>query len=118
MKVVRYVAVVVILAALATAAGRAGSTSAAAPSPSPCTVAALSVPFTGFFALGSIDHFGCEGDWAYTWATVGTGETAIGVTEVLEWSPVTDVWSFAKRADVCVAGRLPPTVYRLGCFSN
>jgi hypothetical protein len=68
--------------------------------------------------LASIQQYGCEGEWAYAWATVGTGEHAIGVTQVMHFERATHRWVFVSRGRDCKASILPSVVYRLGCFSN
>ena len=84
----------------------------------PCVPEALSAPFTGPLELQSIQHYGCEGNWAFVWATVGTGAHEIGVTEVLAYDEQRGQWTFANRAVVCKPSTLPPLVYHEGCFSN
>lgn len=109
-----------VAVAVGLGAGVAGATSSQAPAPSaaPCTVSALGTAFTGAMSLSSMQRFGCVGGWAFTWATVGTGVMAIGVTEVLQYDATTGAWAFANRAVVCHPGVLPDEVYQLGCFSN
>ena len=79
----RLVLAVAVLAALVVLSLRTTSSAASAEAPVPCTTAALARAFDGQFHLSSIQNYGCEGEWAYVWATVGTGAHAIGVTEVL-----------------------------------
>lgn len=114
----RVVLSAVVAAGLAVGAAAARASQAPAPSAAPCTASAIGAAFTGPLTLGSIQRFGCEGGWAFAWATVGSGPTAIGVTEVLQYVTTSEAWAFANRATVCVAGYLPDEVYRLGCFSN
>jgi hypothetical protein len=69
-------------------------------------------------ALSSFQNYGCDSDWAFAWATVGSGEQAIGVTEVLQYSPTTQKWSIVSRETDCKPSILPADIYQLGCFSN
>lgn len=67
----------------------------------------------------SVQNFGCEGQFAYLWATVGTNSVdAIGVTEVLRFKSATQNWTIVSRQKYCHPHDLPTFVYRLGCFSN
>jgi hypothetical protein len=118
MRFPRLVVAVLILATLIVASFRTTSSSASAPVEAPCTTTALAGAFSGQFHLASIDNYGCEGGWAFVWATVGQGEQAIGVTEVLAYDETTATWSFVSRASDCKATILPSVVYRQGCFSN
>ena len=118
MKSFRLIVAVLVLAALVALSFRATSSSASAPAQVPCTTSALGRAFDGQFHLSSIQNYGCEGDWAFTWATVGTGEQAIGVTEVLSYNPTTQQWTLVSRSVDCKASILPTIVYRQGCFSN
>lgn len=83
-----------------------------------CTPDELARAFTGPLRLQTIDSFGCSGDWAYVWATVGSGYQEIGVTEVLRHNPVQGAWFFVSRQRYCHPGLLPDFIYRKGCFSN
>jgi len=111
-------AVLALVAAVGLAAGGARSTGSPAPEPAPCTAAALGEAFVGPFALRSMDAFGCVGDFAYAWATVGPTAHEISVTEVLRFGDATRSWAFVSRLAYCTPGALPEKVYRLGCFSN
>lgn len=102
----------VVVSAHATVNATTGPSSAA------CTPDTLGRAFTGAFRLQSIDSFGCSGDWAYAWATVGSGSHEVGVTEVLRYDRLNEVWSFVSRQQYCHSGMLPELVYRKGCFSN
>lgn len=89
---------------------------------SACTPKALSAPFD---TAVSIQGFGCEQGWSYLWATIGTGNHAIGVTELLRLSSETDSWTFANREVYCVpddpskpAKYLPQAIFEKACFSN
>ena len=96
---------------------RTTSTSTSAAPPVPCTTSTLGRAF-GALKLESIQNFGCEGQWAFVWATVGTGVHAIGVTEVLSFNVARARWSIVSRATDCKASILPSVIYRQGCFSN
>lgn len=111
--------VVVVVGALVVAATRVSSTPSTSPVASQCSAHALSEGVNGAFRVMSVQNFGCAGDFAYLWATVGTNETdAIGVTEVLRFKFPTQRWSLVSRAKFCHPLDLPTFVYRLGCFSN
>jgi hypothetical protein len=118
MKSFRLTVAVLVLAALVVLSFRTTSSSASAVPQVPCTTSALGQAFDGQFHLSSIQNFGCEVDWAFVWATVGTGEQAIGVTEVLAYNTTTQRWAFVSRSVDCKATILPSVVYRQGCFSN
>ena len=115
---IRLVASALLLAALVVASVHTTATATRPPFAVPCSASSLAAAFAGPLQLDSIDHFGCEGSWAFTWATIGTEPHKVGVTEVLHFNPVTSSWNFASRATVCKPEVLPPDVYRLGCFSN
>jgi hypothetical protein len=114
----RVVVSVAVAAGLGLGAVGARASQAAAPSAAPCSVAALGAAFTGPLTLASMQRHGCAGGWAFAWATVGSGQAEVGVTEVLEYDATSGAWAFADRATVCAPGLLPDEVYRLGCFSN
>jgi hypothetical protein len=118
MKNLRLVLCAVVIAALAVLSFRTTSSSATVTAQVPCDTTALGQGFEGQFHLSSIQNYGCEGEWAFVWATVGTGVHAIGVTEVLAFKTVTQRWSIVSRAVDCKASILPNVVYRQGCFSN
>jgi hypothetical protein len=118
MKIFRLVAAAVILVTLVVLSFGATSSATAAAPPVPCTTTALGQAFDGQFHLSSIQDYGCEGEWAYVWATVGTGEQAIGVTEVLAFDTTGQRWAIASRSTDCKASILPSVIYHQGCFSN
>jgi hypothetical protein len=78
----------------------------------PCTATALA---DASGDLSSVQDYGCVGNWAYLYATV---KHLFGVTEVLEFSPDSDRWTFSDRAVVCVGAILPPIIKTRGCYSN
>jgi hypothetical protein len=114
----RLIVAAVLVAALAVASFHTTSTSSSSPVAVPCTSAALGSAFAGHFKLTSIQQYGCEDDWAYAWATVGTGEQAIGVTQVMHFEVASQRWVLVSRERDCKASILPSVVYRQGCFSN
>jgi len=118
MKLSRLVIAVLVLVALVVLSLRTTSSAASANPPVPCTTAALGQAFDGEFHLSSIQNYGCEGEWAYAWATVGTGQDAIGVTEVLAYNESSAKWALVSRATDCKATILPSVIYHQGCFSN
>lgn len=83
-----------------------------------CNAAALGAPFTGALRVSAVASFGCQDGWAYVWATIGSGEHAVGVTEVVHWDSDTSEWRISSRLKVCRPGVMPEFIYRQGCFSN
>jgi hypothetical protein len=118
MKLPRLVIAIVLLVALVVASLHTTSSSQPAQAAAPCTSSALGGAFAGHFNLTSMQKYGCEGEWAYAWATVGTGEQAIGVTQVMHFEQSSQKWVFVSRERDCKASILPSIVYRQGCFSN
>jgi hypothetical protein len=88
------------------------------PVSTPCTASALSAPYHGALKVVSVASFGCEGRFAYLWATVGKGAEEIGVTEVLRYDEHTGAWQNASRLTYCTKHRLPAYVEYWGCNSN
>ena len=86
------------MVALGFAAAHASCRGRTFPASLPCNASALSAPYHGPLKVVSVASFGCEGGFAYLWATVGKGEEEIGVTEVLAY----DQWCLGER----VAGHL------------
>jgi hypothetical protein len=117
-KLTRLVLAVLVVAALVVLSLQTTSSFATAEPPVPCTTSALGQAFDGQFHLDSIQNYGCEGSWAYVWATVGKGFAAIGVTEVLAYNAASARWSLVSRATDCKPSILPSVIYRQGCFSN
>jgi len=117
-RILRYAAVLAVVVVAGLAAGDARATSSPSPVTAACTTEALGQAFNGALGLDSIDAWGCEGDFAYAWATVGSGEYEIGVTEVLRFDDAAQHWSLVSRLTWCHPGMLPEHIYRLGCFSN
>jgi hypothetical protein len=117
-KSLRYAAVLALVVVAGLAAGVARATSSPAPVTAACTTEAIGQAFNGALSLDSIDAWGCEGDFAYTWATVGSGQYEIGVTEVLRFDASAQHWTLVSRLTYCHPDMLPARIYRLGCFSN
>jgi len=118
MKWLRLGAVLVVLVALSVATSKALCADSSFPPPIPCTAPALSAPYTGDLKVVSVASFGCVGQWAYLWATVGKGVQEIGVTEVLHYDLVTRRWANASREKYCGHHLLPKYVDYWGCNSN
>jgi hypothetical protein len=118
MKLFRLAASGLLMSAFVVGTVHVSTTLRSAPPEVPCTTGVLAAPFAGPLHLRSIDGFGCEGRWAYTWATVGTGLHTVGVTELLRYNTAQQLWQFASRQIDCNARILPMVVYRQGCFSN
>jgi hypothetical protein len=83
-----------------------------------CSGPSLSAAFTGALRVTDVASYGCDDDWAYLWATVGNGEEAVGVTEVLHFDEFSGAWQVSSRLKVCKPGVMPNYIYRQGCFSN
>lgn len=113
MKALQFLSALALVAGLALVATRATATSGAGPSAAPCTGDALTAHLTN---VVSVQDFGCEGDWAYLWATVGVTPNEFSVTELMSYT--SSAWRAASRATYCHAGMLPDVVYHRACFSN
>ena len=119
MRSLRWLCVLLLVAGGAVGVGRATATPDLFPFQAPCDPSALSAHLKGDFRVLSVQNYGCEGRWAFLWATVGPNEVeAIGVTEVMHYDPRRGGWFSALRSTYCHPGRLPQIVYRQGCFSN
>ncbi|MGC1420312.1 MAG: hypothetical protein WA786_09395 [Acidimicrobiales bacterium] len=119
MKIFRLVGALLVIAALGWSVARATAATSTSPTAAQCSTAALSEGVNGAFRVLSVQSFGCAGNFAYLWATVGTNEAnAIGVTEVLRFTPSTQRWKLVSRLKYCHPTTLPTFVYRQGCFSN
>jgi hypothetical protein len=111
-------AVVLVVAGLVVMTIHPTSSFETFPTAVPCNASAVSAPYTGSFKVRSVQSFGCVGQWAYLWATVGKGVQEIGVTEVLHYETATSSWHNASRERYCVKHRLPTYVQFWGCNSN
>lgn len=107
--------VVVVVAALAYGVSQVNCTARAAAPVIPCNASAIS---SAYREVDSVQSFGCEGQYAYLWATVGHGEGEIGVTEVARYNLDTSSWRNASRLRYCFHHRLPTYVEFWGCNSN
>lgn len=107
-----------VVAGLGVVASGRTAASTAMPASTPCYPGALAGAFSGALSLDSIDRFGCAGEWAFAWATVGSGSQEVSVTEVLRFDPVLGRWRFVSRESVCGTSALPAFVDAGGCHSN
>jgi hypothetical protein len=113
-----------ILLSLAFAGSLVGAVSVASERTTPvflastCSADTLSAPFTGALRVSAVASYACQNGWAFLWATVGSGEHSVGVTEVLHFDAPLEKWRISSRLDVCHPGRMPEFIYRQGCFSN
>ncbi len=106
-----------VIAGLAWAASAASASSSPSPSDASCSAASVSAHLTHLVPRDGVVAYGCEGDWAYLWATVAVGSAPpVGVTELMHYA--NGGWFAASRATYCRAGLLPDVVYRRACFSN
>lgn len=115
---VRGLAAVLVAVGLGWTAANATATIQSAPSAASCSPAAISAPVEHLASTGGVNAYGCEGSWAYLWATIQVGPTRIGVTELMRFDSSTGTWRFAARSRYCHPGALPTVVYRHACFSN
>lgn len=118
MRWVRTAASLALLAAVGVVAAHSSCHERGFPVSTPCSASALSAPYHGPLKVVSVASFGCEGRFAYLWATVGKGAEEIGVTEVLAYDEATGAWKNASRLTYCVHHRLPAYVQYWGCNSN
>jgi|SRR5580698_9058849 hypothetical protein len=115
MKWFRALGAVVIVAALVVFVSRPSSSSRTFPAVVACDASAISAAYR---QVDNVQSFGCAGQFAYLWATVGKGEGEIGVTEVAHYNQATMTWKNASRLHYCVDHRLPSYVQFWGCNSN
>jgi len=114
----RGLVVVLLLMGLVVSASEARCQRSTMPESTPCYSGALAGAFHGPLALTHLDNYGCEGPWAFAWATIGSGAHAVGVSEVLYFDARSSHWRFAQRAAVCGNATLPARIDSLGCHSN
>ena len=81
-----------------------------------CTPAGLTKSWSGPFHVISVQNYGCEGNWAYVWATVGNSQHSVSVTELEEFQPLG--WLLVDRAIYCKDSVVPKKIRTLGCNSN
>jgi hypothetical protein len=121
MKWSRVLAALGILAALGVGTANVSCTTRTFPQSVPCNASALSSAYGGASSEDSVDSvqsFGCVGNWAYLWATIGKGVAEIGVTDVLHYDDTTSRWQNASRVRYCMHHLLPAYVEYWGCNSN
>jgi hypothetical protein len=118
MRSVRFLLSLLVLAGLVLASLGAQQEHFASFDSAACSADALSAPFTGTERVTQVVSFGCENGWSFLWATIGTGEHAVGVTEVLHLNESRQRWQVSSRLKVCTPKVLPTFIYRQGCFSN
>lgn len=118
MKSLRFLVSLAFVALLVAALSGARETRASEFAPASCSAPALSAAFTGALRISDVASYACIGSWAYLWATVGTGEHAVGVTEVVHLNSTTNSWLVSSRLKVCLPGVMPEFIYHQGCFSN
>ena len=106
---------VVVLAALAVLVTKPSSSASTFPQTAPCAVANLTA---SFHDVDGVTNFGCVGDYAYLWATVGTGPAEVGVTELLVYNTSAREWKNAIRANYCTGSALPAYIEQQACNSN
>ena len=117
MRNIRLASSLVIIIALVVLSFRASAHETTLAPQVPCTTTAFAKAFGGDTPLTAVQKYGCEGQWAFVWATVGHGLYAIGVTEVLRFNTTAGHWKLVSRLHDCKASVLPSVVYRQGCFS-
>jgi hypothetical protein len=121
MKCSRALAALGILAALAVGTANVSCSTRTFPTAIPCNASALAAAYGGMSSQDQVDavnSFGCVGNWAYLWATIGKGVAEIGVTDVLHYDDATSRWQNASRLRYCMHHRLPAYVEYWGCNSN
>lgn len=118
MRVRQIASIVVVVAGLGVAASGRTAASTEMPTSTPCYPGAIAGAFSGALPLDSINRFGCAGEWAFVWATVGSGKQEVSVTEVLRFDSVLGQWRFVSRESVCASSTLPTFVNSGGCHSN
>lgn len=111
----RLVACVAILAVLVVVVIKPSSSASTFPPSPPCDATALSAPYHD---VDSVSSFGCVGDFAYLWATVGSGPAESSVTELLHYDPLTSVWENALRSTYCTSASLPAFIEERACSSD
>ncbi|HEY1222361.1 MAG TPA: hypothetical protein VGE75_02550 [Acidimicrobiales bacterium] len=118
MRLVRLLLSIAMIGLLVAAVTGARGKSTSVFDASRCSASALSAPFTGALRVSAVASYACQENWAYLWATIGLGEHAVGVTEVLHFDSASNRWRISSRARVCRPGVMPGFIYRQGCFSN
>ncbi len=107
-----------VVVGLAWSVGHATASVTDAPLAADCSATALSANLTHLASSHPVEAFGCDGPWAYLWATLAIGPNQIGVTELMRYDTARAAWFAASRATYCHRAMLPSTIYRGACFSN
>jgi len=81
-----------------------------------CNPAGLTKSWSGEFKVLSVGGYGCEGNWAYVWATIGDKQHSFSVTELEQFQPLG--WLMVNRATYCPTSIVPKKIRTLGCNSN
>ncbi len=81
-----------------------------------CNPAGLTKSWSGAFHVISVGNYGCEGNWAYVWATIGDSQHSVSVTELEQFQPLG--WLMVNRATYCKDSAVPKKIRTLGCNSN
>ncbi len=81
-----------------------------------CNPAGLTKSWLGAFHVISVGNYGCEGNWAYVWATIGDSQHSVSVTELEQFQPLG--WLMVNRATYCKDSAVPKKIRTLGCNSN
>ncbi len=81
-----------------------------------CTPAGLTQSWSGSFHVQSVESFGCEGKWAYVWATISDGQHTVSVTELEYFEPLG--WLQVNRLKYCPTTTVPEKIRKLACNSN
>jgi hypothetical protein len=115
MRLLQLASAAVLMAGLAVSSTLPSCSSAGVPLAAPCTASALTASLTN---VRGVAAFGCEGQWAYLWANVGTGAQEVSVTELEQFSGATGRWQPVSRAQYCHGSMLASFIYRRACFSN
>ena len=97
-----------------TAASTTTTTIAPTTSAAPCTMAAITAAAeTSSTDFYSVNDFGCSGDFAYAFVTVGTTPNLITVTDL--FMAVNGEWQPASRGMYCTNGSVPAAIYEPAC---
>lgn len=81
-----------------------------------CNPVGLTKSWSGAFHVISVGNYGCEGNWAYVWATIGDSQHSVSVTELEQFQPLG--WLMVNRATYCKDSAVPKKIRTLGCNSN
>ena len=81
-----------------------------------CNPVGLTKSWSGAFHVISVQNYGCEGNWAYVWATIGNSQHSVSVTELEQFQPLG--WLMVNRSTYCKDSAVPKKIRTLGCNSN